>query len=313
MDVFQAMRVFAKVVELEGFSRAAERLGISATAASRQVAELEARLGVRLLHRTTRRLYLTDSGRSYYERCAQILNDLDEAELTISSAGGRPQGLLRVAAPVSFGVQHLTPLFLDYMERYPEVKLELSLSDRMVDLVEEGYDLALRITQELKTTLVARSLAQARLVACAAPSYLERHGVPRTPEELRHHECLCYTYDALRGVWAFEGPAGPLRVSVQGRLATNNGDSLRAAAVAGWGIILEPTFLVGEDLRQGRLVRLLPDHPVSPLTLYAIYPSRRYLSPKVRTLVDFLVERIAEPLPWDAWMRSGVGDAGTGR
>jgi DNA-binding transcriptional LysR family regulator len=305
MDVFQAMRVFAKVVELESFSRAAERLGISATAASRQVADLEARLGVRLLHRTTRRLYLTDNGRGYYEQCAQILNDLDEAELAISSAAGRPQGLLRVAAPVSFGIQHLTPLFLDYMERYPEVKLDVSLADRMVDLVEEGYDLALRITQELKTTLVARTLAQMRLAVCAAPAYLERRGVPRTPEDLRHHECLCYTYDAIRGNWEFEGPTGRLRVSVQGTFSTNNGDSLRAAALAGRGIIQEPTFQVGEDLRQGRLLRLLPEYPVPSLTLYAVYPSRRYLSPKVRTFVDFLVERIAEPLPWDAWMRSG--------
>jgi DNA-binding transcriptional LysR family regulator len=304
MDVFQAMRVFVKVVELESFSRAAQRLGISATAASRQVADLEARLGVRLLQRTTRRLYLTDSGRSYYERCTQILNDLDEAELTISSAAERPQGLLRVAAPVSFGIQHLTPLFLNYMARYPEVKLELSLSDRMVDLVEEGYDLALRITRELKTTLVARSLARARLVTCAAPSYLKRHGVPRTPEDLRHHDCLCYTYDMTQGIWEFEGPAGRVRVPVEGSLATNNGDSLRVAAVAGRGIILEPTFLVGEDLRQGRLVPLLPDYPAPSLTLYAVFPSRRYLSPKVRTLVDFLVECIAEPLPWDAWMRS---------
>jgi|SRR6218665_165126 len=304
MDVFQAMRVFAKVVELEGFSRAAERLGISATAVSRQVADLEARLGVRLLHRTTRRLYLTDSGRSYYERCAQILNDVDEAELAIASVAESPRGLLRVAAPVSFGNQHLTPLFLDYMTRYPEVKLDVSLADRMVDLVEEGYDLALRITHELKTTLVARPLAVMRLAVCAAPAYLERRGVPRTPEELRHHECLCYTYDSMRGSWEFEGPTGRVRVSVQGSFSTNNGDSLRAAALAGRGIIQEPTFQVGEDLREGRLLRLLPEYPVPPLTLYAVYPSRRHLSPKVRTFIDFLVEHIAEPLPWDAWMRS---------
>ncbi|QRK09474.1 LysR family transcriptional regulator [Archangium violaceum] len=304
MDVLQAMRVFAKVVELDGFSRAAQRLGISATAASRLVADLEARLGVRLLHRTTRRLYLTDSGRSYYERCTHILNDLDEAELSITSAAGRPQGLLRVSAPVSFGIKHLTPLFLDYMERYPEVKLELSLTDSQVDLVEEGYDLALRITHELKTMLVARPLAPARLVVCAAPAYLKRHGAPRTPEELRHHECLRYTYDAVPGIWEFTGPTGRIRISVAGPLATNNGDTLRAAALAGRGIIMEPTFQVGEDLRLGRLVRLLPEYPLCSLTLYAVYPSRRYLSPKVRTLVDFLVERIAEPLPWDAWMRN---------
>jgi DNA-binding transcriptional LysR family regulator len=303
MDVFQAMRVFAKVVELDGFSRAAQRLGISATAASRLVADLEARLGVRLLHRTTRRLYLTDSGRSYYERCTHILNDLDEAELTIASTAGRPQGLLRVSAPVSFGIKHLTPLFLDYLERYPEVTLELSLADRQVDLVEEGYDLALRITHELKTMLVARPLAPARLVVCAAPAYLKRHGVPRTPEDLRRHKCLCYTYDAAPGTWEFEGPSGCIRVSVEGPLATNNGDTLRAAALAGRGIIMEPTFQVGEDLRQGHLIRLLPEYPLRSLTLYAVYPTRRYLSPKVRTLVDFLVERITEPLPWDAWMR----------
>ena len=303
MDVFQAMRMFTKVVELESFSRAAERLGISATAASRQVADLEARLGTRLLHRTTRRLYLTDQGRSYYERCTRILNELDEAELAISSAAERPRGLLRVTAPVSFGIQHLTPLFLEYMARYPEVKLDVSLADHIVDLVEEGHDLALRITQELKTTLIARPLATVRLVACASPAYLKRRGVPRTPEDLRMHECLCYTYDAMIGNWEFEGPTGRIRVPIQGAFSTNNGDMLRAAAVAGRGIIQEPTFQVGEDLRQGRLVHLLPDYPVPSLNLYAVYPSRRYLSPAVRTLVDFLVEHFARPLAWDAWMR----------
>ncbi|PTL75960.1 LysR family transcriptional regulator [Vitiosangium sp. GDMCC 1.1324] len=303
MDVFQAMRMFTKVVELESFSRAAQQMGISATAASRQVADLEARLRTRLLQRTTRRIYLTDQGRSYYERCTRILKDVEEAELAISSAAENPRGVLRINAPLSFGLHHLAAPFHEYMTRYPDVKLEVSLTDTIVDLVEAGHDLALRITREVKTTLIARQLAPVRLVTCASPAYLKRRGMPHTPDDLRLHECLHHIDDSQPGSWEFKGPTGSVRVPIQGTLSTNNGDLLREAALAGRGIIREPTFLVGEDLRQGRLVTLLPDYPLTPLHLYAVYPSRRYLPSTVRTLINLLVEHFSRPLTWDAWMR----------
>lgn len=302
MDVFQAMRVFATVVEQRSFSRAAQRLELSATAVSRHVSELEARLGVRLLQRTTRTMYLTDDGRSYYTRCAKILEALEEAEAEAASGTERPRGELRVAAPLSLGVLHLMPLFLDYMARFAEVRLDVSLADRQVDIVEEGCDVVLRVSRDLKTSWVARPLARIHVVACASPAYLSRHGVPRVPEDLREHECLCYPHNPPSGIWEFDGPQGPLRVPVRGRLSVNNGDSLRAAAVAGWGVILEPTFQVGEELRQGRLVRLLPDYPCASSALYALYPSRRQLLPKVRTFVDFLAERLSATPSWDTWM-----------
>lgn len=303
MDVLQGMRTFAKVVELESFSKAAQQLGISATAASRQVAELEARLGTRLLQRTTRRSYLTDQGRSYYERCARILRDVEEAELALSSAAENPRGVLRINAPLSFGLHHLTEPFHEYMTRYPDVKLEVSLTDTIVDLIESGHDLALRITREVKTTLIARSLAPVRLVTCASPAYLKRRGVPHTPEDLRLHECLYHLDDSQPGSWEFKGASGSVRVPIRGALSTNNGNLLREAALAGRGIIREPTFLVGEDLRAGRLVTLLPDYPLTPLHLYAVYPSRRYLPSTVRTLIHLLREHFSRPLAWDAWMR----------
>lgn len=303
MDLLTAMGVFCKVAETGAFTRAADRLGISTTAASRHVAELEAHLGARLIYRSTRRLSLTDPGRAYYERCAQILADVDEAGALAGRGAIEPRGVLRLNLPVSFGVLQVAPLLPEYARRCPEVTVDLSLSDRVVDLVEEGYDLALRIARDLRTTLVARRITTARMVACAAPAYLDRRGAPRVPADLARHDCLAYTYAASGSQWQFREPGGTVHaVSVKGRLQANNGDALRIAALGGMGIAVEPSFLVGDDLREGRLRRVLADFEVPAFAVYAIYPSHRHLSAKVRTFVDFLGERFGEPPPWDGWV-----------
>ncbi|MEW9897121.1 LysR family transcriptional regulator [Chitinivorax sp. PXF-14] len=302
MDRLLAMQTFARVVEAGSFVRAAERLGISTTAASRLVADLEARLATRLLNRTTRRLSLTEAGQAYYERCQQILHDIDDAEIAVGSETRRPAGLLRLSAPFTFGHRHLAPLLLSYRAAYPEVTVEVSLSDRMIDLVEEGIDLALRITRQPAPNLVARRLAPARILPCAAPAYLARHGTPGTPAELASHNCLVYTYGGMHTEWRFAGPEGDTAVRVAGSLRANNGDMLRAAALAGEGIVLEPSFNIGDDLRSGRLVPLLPAYRVAALGILAVYPSRRYLSAKVRSFVDHLVAGMGEAPPWDTWL-----------
>ncbi len=309
MDTLAAMRMFAKVVEAGSFVRAAERLDVSTTAASRLVADLEAYLGSRLLHRTTRRLHPTDAGRAYYERCAQILDEIDEAEANVRDENARPAGVLRINTAVSFGILHLAPLLAEYRAAYPEVEVEVSLSDRVVELIEEGFDLAIRISSSLPPTLVVRRLAPVRLIVCAAPAYLEKYGTPLRPADLQAHNCLLYTYASDGGDWHFaprygdeQGAAETVRVS--GSLRANNGDLLRTAALAGEGIIRQPTFLVGDDFHRGALVPLLTDYPLPMLGVYAVYPTRRHLSAKVRTFVDFLASRWGDTPPWDAWLNA---------
>ena len=294
MDRLQAMTVFAKVVEQGSFARAAERLSISTSACSRQVAELEAHLDTRLLNRTTRRLSLTESGQGFYERCVQLLADLEEAEQAAAQSAARPRGTLRITTSINFGVRHVSPAIGAFLAKYPDVKFDVSLSDRIVDLVEEGYDLAIRIGSAGGETVVARKLGEARMVACASPAYLKAHGAPKTPEDLARHPCLTYEYMPVRNVWPFRGKDGREHaVRVTGPLHSNNGDLLAAAAVAGVGIAYEPEFILGPDLKAGRLVPILASY-TSPLgPIYAVYPSRRYLTAKVRAFVDFLAQRFA--------------------
>jgi len=294
MDRLQAMTVFAKVVEQGSFARAAERLSISDSACSRQVAELEAHLDTRLLNRTTRRLSLTESGQGFYERCVQLLADLEEAEQAAAQSAARPRGTLRITTSINFGVRHVSPAIGAFLAKYPEVRFDVSLSDRIVDLVEEGYDLAIRIGSAGGETVVARKLGEARMVACASPAYLKTHGAPQAPEDLARHACLTYEYMPVRNVWTFRGKDGREHaVRVSGPLHSNNGDLLAAAAVAGVGIAYEPEFILGPDLKAGRLVTVLGAYgsPLGPI--YAVYPSRRYLSAKVRAFVDFVAQRFA--------------------
>jgi DNA-binding transcriptional LysR family regulator len=297
MDKTQEMASFVAVVEAGSFVGAADALGLSKAAVSRQVGDLERRLGTRLLHRTTRRLSLTDDGQLFHARAKEVLAAIDEAESEITSRSGEPSGLLRINAPLTFGVLHLAPLWGRFADAHPKVSLEIDLSDRIVDLVEEGYDLAVRITNLPSSQLVSRQLAKSRMVLCASPDYLARHGVPAHPRDLAAHRVISYSYWSTRDEWSFTGPDGEVRVRTQPRIHANNGDTCRAAALDHQGIILQPDFLVGDDLRQGTLVELLPDYASLTIGIHAVYPTRKYLPIKTRRMVDFLVGSFATP-PW---------------
>jgi len=290
MDRFEEMRVFAAVVDAGSFVRAADALDLSKTAVSRHVSELESRLGVRLLHRTTRKLSLTAEGQVFHARCKSLLGAVEAAEAEITAGSVQPSGVLRLNVPVTFGLMHLAPLWPDFMERHPQVTLDVSLADRVVDLVEEGFDLAVRIAQLSSSTLVSRQLATTRMVLCASPEYLRRHGQPQRPADLARHRVLAYSLFHQGEHWAFDGPQGREVVKVSPVLRTNSGDTCRAAALAHQGVILQPSFLVGEELRRGELVEVLPGHRSGEMGIYAVYPSRQHLAPKVRAMVDFLVE-----------------------
>ena len=299
MDRIGAMQVFVKVVEAGSFARAAERLDISTSVASRQVADLEAHLQARLLNRTTRRLSLTESGQAFYERALQLLADLQEAEQAAAQNVAAPRGTIKLNAALAFGILHLAPVIDDYLARYPEVSIDVTLADRVVDLVEEGYDLALRISELRSPNLIARKIGITHTVVCAAPAYLKRHGTPRRPADLEGHNCLQYAYAAAAADWRFVHADGKEEVvRVKGNLRANNGNLLREAALRGLGIIREPTFQVGEDLRAGRLVRLLTDCEEPELPIYAVYMSRKHLSAKVRSFVDFLAGHFGERRDW---------------
>ncbi len=296
MDRFQALRVFAQVVESGSFAKAAERLSLSTSATSRHVAELEAHLRTRLLNRTTRRISLSESGRALYERSVQLLADLDEAEREAAQAAVVPRGTIKLTTSVAFGVRHIAPAIAAFAARHLEVGFDVSLNDRTVDLVEEGLDLAVRIGALGSENLVARKLAETRLLPCAAPSYLAARGTPRAPEDLERHTCLTYEYEQPRSQWRFRDPSGRERlVRVSGRVNANNSELLAEAAAQGVGIAFAPGFVVGPGLRAGRLVPILPDFEPPALPIYAVYPSRKHLSAKVRLFVEFLIERFAQP------------------
>ena len=303
MDRLAALEAFAKVAETQSFSEAARRLRSSKSAVSRHVAALEASLGARLFHRTTRSLTLTEAGRDYFARASRILADLDEADASVSQLQAAPRGRLRVNAPMSFGFLHLAPALGDFLARYPEVELDVTLSDRFVDLVDEGVDVAVRIGSLTDSSLVARRLAGIRRVLCASPDYLARHGVPQTPDDLKSHDCLSNTNITITREWRFIRPddGAPWPVEVKGRMIANSGDLLRVAALHGHGFVHLPTFIVGDDLRAGTLVSVLEPYVAQDLTLNAVYPTARHLSPKVRAFVDFLAERFGGDKPyWDA-------------
>ncbi len=301
MDRLAAIQVFSQVVESGSFAKAAERLGLSTSAASRHIAELEAHLQTRLLNRTTRRVSLTESGRAFYERSIQLLADLEEAEQEAARAAVVPRGTIKLTASVNFGVRHIAPAIAAFLAQHREVRFDVSLSDRVVDLVEEGFDLGIRIGVAGSDNIVARKLGETRLVPCASPGYIRAHGAPQAPEELEKHNCFTYEYVTPRNLWRFRDPSGRERaVRVRGSLHSNNGDLLAEAAARGAGIVFEPAFIVGPDVRTGRLVPLLQDFVPLPAPIYAVYPSRKHLSAKVRLFVDFLVERFAEAQDWGA-------------
>jgi DNA-binding transcriptional LysR family regulator len=299
VDRLAAIQVFSQVVESGSFAKAAARLGLSTSAASRHVAELESHLQTRLLNRTTRRVSLTESGRAFYERSVQLLADLEEAEQEAARTAVVPRGTIKLTASVNFGVRHIAPAIAAFLAQHREVGFDVSLSDRIVDLVEEGFDLGIRVGVAGSDNIVARKLGETRLVPCASPGYIQAHGAPQAPEELEEHNCFTYEYVTPRNLWRFRDPSGHERaVRVRGNLHSNNGDLLAEAAARGAGIVFEPAFIVGLDVRAGRLVPLLQDFVPLPVPIYAVYPSRKHLSAKVRLFVDFLVARFAEAQDW---------------
>jgi DNA-binding transcriptional LysR family regulator len=269
-------------------------MGVSVSAVSRQVAELEAHLDVRLLNRTTRRLSLTESGQAFFDRSVQLLADLEEAEIAVTSASVVPRGTLRLTCSATFGSRHLAPAIAAFAARHPQMRFDVELSERFVDLVDEGFDLALRIGGAGGQNVVARRVGATRVLCCASPSYLERHGEPGEPEELAQHACLTYEYLPTRNVWTFRDPKGGERsVRIAGPVHSNNGRFLVGLAAQGVGISREPDFISAPDVRAGLLKPILQQFESPPLPIYVVYPSRRHLSAKVRAFADFLAERFA--------------------
>jgi DNA-binding transcriptional LysR family regulator len=296
MDRFLEMQAFVAVVDAGSFVRGADLLQTSKSAVSRLVADLEQRLGVRLLQRTTRRLSLTREGELFLERCRDLLSDVGDAEAEVTQHAGQLIGELRVTAPVSLGLMHLAPLWPVFMAQHPQLTLDVTLGDRFVDLVDEGYDLAVRIAQLPDSSLVSRGLASTRLILCATPRYLRKHGTPTIPADLVRHAVFAYKLLSTGDQWHFEGPQGPTVVKVTPRMRSNSGEACLEAALQHQAIVLQPSFLVGVHLESGALVEVMPKYRSIELGLYAVYPSRKQLAPKVRLLVDYLVESFRERL-----------------
>lgn len=290
MDKFLEMKTFVAVVDAGSFVKASEAQGLSKPAVSRYIGDLEARLGVRLLQRTTRRLSLTDEGQIFYDRCRQVLMGVEEAESEIASRSSEASGHVRINAPLTFGILHLAPLWGEFRSLHPKVTLDITLSDRVVDLVEEGFDLAVRIAALPDSALISRRIAGTRMVLCASPRYLARQGTPRHPSELTDHAVIAYNQLSSGDEWHFDGPGGKVSVRTHPCITTNNGDTCRAAALHDQGIVLQPSFLVHEDLARGALVELMPQFRSIDIGIYTVYPTRRHVPPKVSLLVDFLAQ-----------------------
>jgi DNA-binding transcriptional LysR family regulator len=293
------LRTFLAIAALRSYSRAAEKLGISRAMASKHILDLETDLGVKLFNRTTRQLSLTESGQTLQASATVLLEGFEAVEEELRSRTKAPKGTLRVSAPMSFGIRHLGPILYSFLRRYPEMSLDLQFDDRVTNIVEEGIDVAIRIRTLPDSSLVARRLARARMAICASPAYLERHGEPGHPEELRDHKCLIYEYLSRQGTWSLQRGEARVDIRIQGPVRANNGDTLLEAAVDGLGIILTPTFIAHDALRSGRLKAILRDwHPVEP-DFYAVMPPGRDKTLKVKTFVDHLAAEIGDEPYWD--------------
>lgn len=291
--------MFVRVVERGSFTLAADDLALSRAVVSKYVSRLEERLGARLMHRTTRRLSLTEAGAALFEASRGAIERIEEAEAAVAQHQATPKGRLRVSAPMSFGILHLGAALAGFLRAYPDVTIDLKLDDRFVNLVEEGVDVAVRIGALTDSSLVARRIAKTQSVACASPAYLAEHGEPETPEDLAGHGCLLYSYLSTANVWRFQGPDGrEIPVAVNGALRANNGILLADAAAAGRGIVMGPGFYVASRIRSGELRRILESFRLPELGIHAVYPQREYVPPKVRAFVDFLAERFRKPA-WD--------------
>ncbi|MDZ7737309.1 MAG: LysR substrate-binding domain-containing protein [Gammaproteobacteria bacterium] len=301
MDRLTSMKVFTRVARAGGFAAAARELDMSRAMVSKHVMNLEESLGVRLLNRNTRQVSLTEAGADYLERLQHILSELDEAEESVATLTSEPRGILRLNAPPSFGAFHLVPLIAEFMQINPKVHVELTLTDHAASVVEEGMDLAIEVGRLADSSMVARVLAHSRLVVSGAPAYLEKHGTPQTPEDLADHNCLTSSRFPPRDEWPFRGPGGDTLYKVTGNFRSNIGDAVHRMALSGTGLIMLPTYMIGNDLKAGRLQAVLTDYEPEPYAIAALYPDRRYLPVKVRSFVDFLAERIGPAPQWEAW------------
>lgn len=300
MDLANQMILFAKVVDTHGFSAAARELGLTPSAVSRQIGHLEDRLGIRLLNRSTRRVTLTDIGREFYVRCADVSRKVDDAEALIRSLVDHPQGRLRVASTVAFAKSQIMPLMPEFISLNPDVKLSFEFTDRIVDLVEEGVDVAIRFTEQLNDpTAVARKLATNKRVFVAAPSYVKEHGQPAKPEDLAFFNCLLLSTVKAFNVWHFDNGRQKCEITIDGNFDANTADGVYYATLAGMGIAKLSTYLVNDAIADGRLVQVLPDWWDSSSDILAVYPNRHNLSPNVRALIDFLAERFGTVPPWE--------------
>ena len=288
MDRLDAMHLFVRVAELGSFAAVAQQLGVARSVVTRQIAGLEAHLGVKLMARSTRRLTLTSAGTAYLEKCRVILNLVEAAETDVAEERAAPRGNIRMGLPLSFGLKRLAPMLLDFSQRYPEVGLDMDYTDRRVKLIEEGIDLSIRITRKLDGGDVARRIGASRMQVVASPDYLARHGRPQHPSELIHHECLGYTAGGQAQGWQFIVGGQAQTFPVRSRLQANNGDVLTEAAAQGLGITMQPDFIIDDYLAAGRLEAILGDFPIAELGIYAILPSNRHVPHRVRVLMDFL-------------------------
>lgn len=299
MDQLTAMRTFRRVVELGSFTAAARSLNLSKAAVSKQVGELEAFLGATLIHRTTRRLSTTEVGNAYFESCIRLLDEFEAAEAEVRNLQAEPSGSLRLSVPNAFGVTQLAPTINELARRYPKLRLNIEASDRFVDLIEEGFDAAIRIRTDLPdSSLIARRLCTIPRYVCASPKYLKQFGEPRRPEDLKAHNCIIYTQSPAPFDWAFRTPQGRKTVRVSGTFQSNHGMLLLEPLLAGRGIALLPLFSIGTILKSGKVKRLLTEFPTDDVSLHVVYPQNRHLSPKVRVLVDLMAEHFAQREPW---------------
>lgn len=302
MDRFENMHTFIKVVEAASISGAADRLGVVKSVVSRRLKELEGHLGAELFHRTTRRLNLTDTGRTYYQQCVRILDDVLEAELAVSQSHTELQGGLKVALPLVFGLMHLGPAIQEFIQKHPHIEFDLDFNDREVDLMQEGFDLAIRIAILPDSSLIARKLAKIKTVMCASPDYLKSMGRPESPSDLENHRCLVYNLIRDYEYWNLYDQDGKFeKIKIRPYLKGSNGQFLRDAAVCGMGIVYMPSFIVYKEIQRGELVPILSEYQYPERAAYAIYPPTRHLSSRVRAFIDFLVERFQGTPYWDIY------------
>jgi len=299
MQDLERMAIFARVVETKSFSAAARRLGLSKSLVSKHVSQLEKSVGARLLNRTTRNMSLTEAGAVFYDHCARIVEELEEAKLAVGRLHSVTRGVLKLSASVAFGTLHIAPALPEFLARHPEVSIDMVITDRFVDMAEEGYDLAIRIAKDPGQNLVARRLAGVNRRMCATPEYFARRGVPRVPEDLLQHNCLTYTHFNPQDPWRLQGPTGEISVPASGNLRLNDDEALAQAVLGGLGVGLLPTFIIGQELQSGRLQAVLSEYVALERQIYSVYLPNRHLSAKVRAFIDFLLARFGPEPYWD--------------